>query len=159
MNKEPNLYGKESVPTIVVSYVLSGVTCVIGFFLWFLLRDLVNTLLAVSPLTSWSYRFIEISAFIIFGVCWLIMAFTSQHMYEKEFRRGWTFKKFELYTVWELMLMFFSNLIIYLLVPAKFTSGDLKEVTAEFAVGVLFILLYFRKGKTNKENSGQSKGV
>jgi hypothetical protein len=156
VNNKFDEFKEDTVLGIIASYVLSGVSCVIGFFLWFRLRDLVNVLLIFSPLSSWSYRIIEISTFMIFGIAWLTMAFYSQHLYQEELREGWIFKKFELITAWELLPLFLCNLIMYILVPVRFAQNDLKQMTAQCVVGILFTLMYFRKGENSKNNNNQA---
>lgn len=159
VNNDFKNFKTDSVLGIIASYALSGISCIIGFFLWFRLRDLVNVLLVVSPLSSWSYRVIEISTFAIFGIGWLTMAFYSQHLYQMEFRHGWTFKKFELITAWELLPLFVCNLIMYIIVPLRFEQSDLKKMTAQCVVGILFTITYFRKGESSNNSRSETKNV
>ena len=70
------------------SMVLIIINGAFGLMHVFALRDAVMRF-SQERFIFWTWRFIEASAAIIFSICWLVMVFVLQHLYEKDFRRSW----------------------------------------------------------------------
>jgi lipid-A-disaccharide synthase-like uncharacterized protein len=97
---------------VVLSYILSGVTGLIGLFYWFSFRKTVNIIMVNSSVRTWSWQFIDLSTFIFFGIVWLILVLLSQYLYEKELVKRWIPPLFMIISVIQGLLFLVSYLVM-----------------------------------------------
>jgi hypothetical protein len=90
----------------VVAYALSFVTGGLGFFLLFLLREMIIMLLRHSTITHWAWTAIDNFSLLIYVAGWLVAVLASHHYYRQGLRKGVVLKRFLLVTGIELLLYF-----------------------------------------------------
>jgi hypothetical protein len=96
----------------LISYLLSGVTGVIGIFNWFKLREAEKLIVANNNSNVWSWKAIDNFALILLGILWLSLVFFCQYFYEKGYYSSRLFKRFSMVTGIQLLLLFITYLAI-----------------------------------------------
>ena len=131
-----------SLTKLIISYLLSLGTCIIGIYIVFRFRSTLATLLAVSPLTHWVHQLIQIAAYIILGLVWVVLIFLTQYWYENEFRKGWRFSVFFLVTSLEVLFIFLCDFLTYLAIPKAYLAPDILYMVMELIIAVGLFAVY-----------------
>lgn len=135
---------KQKIIHFVVSYLLSGVTGFIGIWDWFKLREMQKIIVAYSDVSVWSWKAIDNFTFVILGIIWLTVVLVSQHVYEKGFKNGRTWKIFTIITGIQLLSIFFTYLaaVLYKVQVTNFMT--ILYMLLQLFIGAGLLLLSYR---------------
>ena len=75
---------KKELTVFLLTHLYAAITGVIALAYWFTFRELVGAILIVSNISTWSWQFIDLVAFISYGLAWLILVLACQHYYAKQ---------------------------------------------------------------------------
>lgn len=99
---------------VVLSYLFVSVNGLIGLYFWFVYRQLVIIIIVNSSASVWSWRFIDMVTFILYGIVWLIGILVGQYFYEQELKRRWFPHIFMYATGIQIILYVVANLVLRL---------------------------------------------
>ncbi len=125
----------------VVAYALSFVTGGLGFFLLFLLREMVIMLLRHSSITHWAWTAIDNFALLIYVAGWLVAVLVSHHYYRQGLRKGVVLKRFLLVTGIELLLYFIIEAVPGIVGVGDFAARTWALIVIQGVAGVGLVVL------------------
>lgn len=135
---------KERVILTSLSYLLSVITGVLGFFIWIMLRETLMLIVRVSSINSWSVPAIDNFSFLLFGILWLITVFFSQSYYSKGVSENRVWRNFFLITSIQLLLLVICQITPILLGLLSLGSRDLLLIGTEIIIGFVLIFYVFK---------------
>jgi len=95
---------KPTIPQMLLSLLCMAVNGAIGVPQLFTMHRAFNTAIVLhTDIRFWAWDFIEMVSAIILCIAWLAMVYILQHVYEKEFTRGWIPKTFIIFTCIQLL--------------------------------------------------------
>jgi len=99
---------KKRILAQVWSYILAGLTGILGVFNWLAIRELQRLVVVFSGITVWAWRAIDQFTFIFLGIIWLCLVYFSQNYYEKGFWNKKMLKRFSILTVIQAVILFLA---------------------------------------------------
>ena len=135
-----------------VALVMSLVTGGIGFFLLFMLRDLVVTLLRHSEISHWAWTAIDNFALIIFVILWLSGVLLAQHYYSQGLRKRVAGRRFLFVTGILLVLCFLVVAIPGFLGLGDFAGHIWVLIATMGVIGLALIILGRRPWARNRKS-------
>lgn len=137
-----------------LSLLLAAVSGVIGILNWIMLRTLVLTLLALSPINSWSWRAIDNFSFLLFGMIWLSFVLYIQHYYLKSAEKKRLGRNAAFVTGIQLLLLLACQLPPFVSGTAQLNTSNLLILSIQCIIGLLMVIipkLFLRNTYTKKE--------
>ena len=114
----PEMRGESNWPARVLSYLMVGVTSIIGIACWVMGREAILTIMRTAGWRPWTVGFIDKAGFIVFGLLWLMLVYLSAHVYSKAVDQGKLWRVFLLVSGGEVGFLVLSVGIRYILVWA-----------------------------------------
>jgi len=140
--------------SMLLAFLLSSITGLVGIMLWFTLRETLMVVITVSDISVWSHSAIDNFSFLLLGIGWLVLVYFSQYFYQKGYRQGKLIANFSLITGLQVLFFFICKLIM---LTIGFTTGIGQVFTAgiEALIGI-GLLVYAFKGRGKSIDTGKS---
>jgi hypothetical protein len=110
--------GESHWPARLLSYLMVGVTSIVGIACWVMGREALLTIMRTSGLRPWTVSAVDRFGFILFGLLWLMLVYLSAHFYSKAVDEGRLLRVFLLIVGGEAGFLVLSIVIRYVLIWA-----------------------------------------
>lgn len=136
------LGGEEDMTPHFISFLLACITGGLGVIIWFVLRELLLTMLFISKISPWAWAAIQNFSLVFVGIIWLGLFYLTQLYYENAIKKKTIFRSLAFVLSIELFLLFVCQLIPLLLGITGNHTMDYIIVIAE-AVATTFLVYFF----------------
>ncbi|GAB2565046.1 hypothetical protein [Gracilibacillus alcaliphilus] len=146
---------------VLISYLLTVVTSVLGFIVWLNMKETVMLLVIAGSVSRWSLSAIENFSFLILGMIWLAVVYSSQNYYAKAVTYKQLANRFFTFSIIQIVLLLFCQLapIVSGLFPLESINGNFVIIEMLALLVMIFCLIAgrFNYWKDRTEDSRQKE--